>query len=98
MEGKAFHHVQLFSVITGDMSLVGPRTLNQHKIDSLYGDYIAKKIYAVKPGITSFWQVCERRDRNMKMLKEINIYYIRNWSLWLDIVILLKSISVIYTA
>ncbi len=83
---------QLFNVLRGEMSLVGPRPLIQSDVDFAYGDYVAKKIYTVKPGVTGFWQVSGRSDIETKMRKEMNLYYIRNWSLWLDIVILLRTV------
>lgn len=83
---------QLFNVLKGEMSLVGPRPLMQSDVDYAYGDYIAKKIYTVKPGMTGFWQVSGRSDIETKMRREMNLYYIRNWSLWLDIVILLRTV------
>ena len=83
---------QLFNVLRGEMSLVGPRPLIQSDVDFAYGDYIAKKIYMVKPGMTGFWQVSGRSDVDTELRKEMNLYYIRNWSLWLDIVILLRTV------
>ena len=53
---------------------------------------MAKKIYMVKPGMTGFWQVSGRSDVDTELRKEMNLYYIRNWSLWLDIVIMLRTV------
>ena len=83
---------QLFNVLRGEMSLVGPRPLIQSDVDFAYGDYVAKKIYMVKPGMTGFWQVSGRSDVDTELRREMNLYYIRNWSLWLDIVILLRTV------
>jgi undecaprenyl-phosphate galactose phosphotransferase len=82
---------QIFNVLKGEMSLVGPRPLIQKDVDFAYGDYIAKKIYTVKPGMTGFWQVSGRSDVDTDIRREMNLYYIRNWSLWLDIVILMRT-------
>lgn len=82
---------QIFNVLKGEMSLVGPRPLIQKDVDFAYGDYIAKKIYTVKPGMTGFWQVSGRSDVDTDIRREMNLYYIRNWSLWLDIVILIRT-------
>ena len=83
---------QLFNVLKGEMSLVGPRPLIQSDVDFAYGEDTAKKIYMVKPGMTGFWQVSGRSDVDTELRKEMNLYYIRNWSLWLDIVILLRTV------
>lgn len=86
---------QLFNVLRGEMSLVGPRPLIQSDVDYAYGAEVAKKIYMVKPGMTGFWQVSGRSDVDTELRKEMNLYYMRNWSLWLDIVILLRTIYVV---
>ena len=83
---------QIFNVLRGEMSLVGPRPLIQSDVDYIYGEEIARKIYMVKPGMTGFWQVSGRSDIDTELRKEMNLYYIRNWSLWLDIVILLRTV------
>ena len=83
---------QIFNVLKGDMSLVGPRPLTQRDVDFVYGDYVARKIYTVKPGMTGFWQVSGRSDVDTDIRREMNLYYIRNWSLWLDIVILIRTV------
>ena len=83
---------QIFNVLRGEMSLVGPRPLIQSDVDFAYGDYIARKIYTVKPGMTGFWQVSGRSDVETDIRREMNLYYIRNWSLWLDIVILMRTV------
>ena len=82
---------QLFNVIRGDMSIVGPKALSTDDMIHVYGLDIAGKILTVKPGITGFWQISARRLNDRKILREMNLYYIRNWSLWLDFVILLKT-------
>ena len=82
---------QIFNVLKGEMSLVGPRPLIQRDVDFAYGDYIARKIYTVKPGMTGFWQVSGRSDVDTDIRREMNLYYIRNWSLWFDIVILIRT-------
>lgn len=88
---------QLFNVLKGEMSLVGPRPLIQSDVDYAYGDYIARKIYTVKPGLTGFWQVSGRSDVETEMRSEMNLYYIRNWSLWLDIVILFRTVYAVFS-
>ena len=82
---------QLFNVIRGEMSLVGPRPLTQSDVDLFYGERFAKKVYAAKPGLTGIWQVSGRSDLDADFRREINCYYVHNWSVWLDITILLKT-------
>ncbi|MBQ7578524.1 MAG: sugar transferase [Synergistaceae bacterium] len=88
---------QLFNVLRGEMSLVGPHPLIQKDVDLIYGDYIAQKIYAVKPGLTGLWQVSRSNSKDKYIRREMNLYYIRNWSVWLDIVILIKTIYIIFS-
>ena len=74
------------------MSLVGPRPLPQLDVDLLYSnEYILRKVYAAKPGLTGIWQVSGRSDLDADFRREINCYYVHNWSVWLDIAILLKT-------
>lgn len=83
---------QLFNVLKGEMSLVGPRPLPQIDVDLLYSDeHILRKVYAAKPGLTGIWQVSGRSDLDANFRREINCYYVHNWSIWLDIAILLKT-------
>ena len=83
---------QLFNVLKGEMSLVGPRPLPQIDVDLLYSEeHILKKVYAAKPGLTGIWQVSGRSDLDANFRREINCYYVHNWSVWLDIAILLKT-------
>ena len=91
---------QLFNVLSGSMSLVGPRphtpttTAAGHKLELVIPDYMAR--YRVKPGITGWAQVCGWRgnlDSIEKAVQRVehDLYYIENWSLYFDIVIILKS-------
>ena len=82
---------QLFNVLKGEMSLVGPRPLMQSDVDIAYGEIFAKKVYAAKPGLTGIWQVSGRSDLDVNFRREINCYYVHNWSIWLDIAILIKT-------
>lgn len=85
---------QLFNVIKGDMSIVGPKAMSSSDMMYLYGGENALKISAIKPGITGFWQISDR-ERDKGICGEMNLYYIRNWSLWLDFVIVIKTLFVI---
>lgn len=84
---------QLFNVLKGDMSLVGPRQIVKDEITK-FGKYI-DLYYSVKPGITGYWQVCGRSEVDYKTRVEMTVWYINNWSLWLDIKILIKTVSVV---
>ncbi len=86
---------QLINVLKDEMSLVGPRPYLPEEIDSK--DQISQMISRVKPGITGPWQVGGRSKLSFQQRRSIDEHYIRNWSLWLDIVILLKSIKAVLT-
>ena len=85
---------QLWNVLRGDMSLVGPRPLLQLQFP-VY-DAEARVLYeAVLPGITGLWQVSGRSDTSFAQRALMDIWYVRNWSLWVDWVILLKTVHVV---
>ena len=87
---------QLWNVLKGDMSLVGPRPLLPRELN----DYpeAAKLLYAqVKPGITGLWQVSGRSETSFAQRAELDAWYVRNWSLWLDWIVLLKTFHVVAT-
>lgn len=84
---------QFFNVLKGDMSLVGPRQIVKGEIIK-FGKYI-DLYYSVKPGITGYWQVCGRSEVDYKTRVEMTVWYINNWSLLLDIKILIKTVSVV---
>jgi Undecaprenyl-phosphate galactose phosphotransferase WbaP len=86
---------QLWNVFVGDMSLVGPRPiLASQKPD--YGDMI-EQYYAVRPGLTGLWQVSGRNETSFQQRVYWDGWYIRNWSLWYDIVIIFKTVKVLIT-
>jgi Undecaprenyl-phosphate galactose phosphotransferase WbaP len=80
---------QLLNVIEGKMSLVGPRPYLAEELEDR--QQVLQTIARVKPGITGLWQTSGRSDVTFEDRLGIDEFYIRNWSLWLDIVILLKS-------
>ncbi|WP_261381369.1 sugar transferase [Paenibacillus cremeus] len=84
---------QLFNVLKGDMSLVGPRPPLPHEVE-YYGDWEWRRL-EVTPGITGLWQVSGRSDLSFQQWMNLDIYYIENWSLPLDCKILLKTIPVV---
>ena len=84
---------QIWNVLVGDMSLVGPRPIVAAEIDKyakLYVEY-AK----VRPGITGLWQVSGRNDTTYEERVALDVYYVQNWSPWLDIYILACTIKVV---
>jgi len=85
---------QIFNVLRGDMHFVGPRPVIQEEIDQYYKEE-AEYYYMVKPGITGLWQVSGRSDTDYAFRVSIDKWYVLNWSLWLDIVILIKTIKVV---
>jgi len=85
---------QIFNVLKGDMSLVGPRPVIKDEIDKYYKEY-AEYYYMVRPGITGLWQVSGRSNTNYDFRVKLDTWYVLNWSLWLDIVILFKTIKVV---
>lgn len=89
---------QLFNVLKGEMSLVGPRPIVRWELEQIknsYHNYSYKKMFKVLPGITGLWQVSGRSLLNDEKRLELEIFYVDNWSLGLDIKILLKTIIVV---
>jgi exopolysaccharide biosynthesis polyprenyl glycosylphosphotransferase len=84
---------QLVNVIKGDMSLVGPRPELPWMVDRYEG--WQRKRFAVPPGITGWWQVSGRSDRPMHLHVEDDLYYIQNYSIWLDLRILWRTVGVV---
>ena len=84
---------QLWNVLRGEMSLVGPRPI----VDREIGQYAEKyELYKrVHPGITGLWQVSGRNDVTYAERVNLDAYYVRNWSIWLDIYILSRTIWVV---
>jgi exopolysaccharide biosynthesis polyprenyl glycosylphosphotransferase len=85
---------QLFNVLKGEMSLVGPRPLPIEQIEK--EDLRQLKRLDVRPGITGLWQIRGRSDISFSRLLRWDIWYINNWSFWLDLNILLKTIPVVF--
>jgi exopolysaccharide biosynthesis polyprenyl glycosylphosphotransferase len=81
---------QVFNVLRGEMSLVGPRPEMPHLVEQ-YEPWQRRR-FAVPQGITGWWQINGRSDKPMHEHTEDDLYYIQNYSLWLDIVILFNTI------
>uniref|UniRef100_A0A7V3UZN2 Undecaprenyl-phosphate galactose phosphotransferase WbaP n=1 Tax=candidate division WOR-3 bacterium TaxID=2052148 RepID=A0A7V3UZN2_UNCW3 len=86
---------QLLNVIKGDMALVGPRPYLLSELERV-GEYI-KTIVRVRPGLTGLWQVSGRAELPFQERMILDEYYIRNWSLWLDFSILVRTIKAVLT-
>jgi len=78
----------------GDMSLVGPRPYLEREIPDM-----AQKesvILRVKPGITGIWQVTVRNESTFEQRLQLDVEYVRNWSPWLDLYILARTVPVVF--
>jgi exopolysaccharide biosynthesis polyprenyl glycosylphosphotransferase len=84
---------QLFNVLKGEMSLVGPRPPLWSEVD-LY-DWTDRRRLSIKPGITCLWQVSGRNNLTFEEWMKLDQEYIDNWSVWLDVKILLRTIPVV---
>ncbi len=86
---------QLINAWRGDLSLVGPRPIIPAELER-YGDQSASFL-ALKPGITGLWQISGRSDIGYDERVKLDIYYVENWSLWLDLKIILGTVRVIFS-
>lgn len=84
---------QLFNVLLGDMSLVGPRPITEEEL-KLYGENVDYYLMA-KPGMTGLWQVSGRNNVDYETRVYFDAWYVKNWSLWNDFVILCKTPNVV---
>jgi exopolysaccharide biosynthesis polyprenyl glycosylphosphotransferase len=84
---------QLFNILEGTMSLVGPRPEMPYLVEK-YQPWQRKR-FAVPPGLTGWWQINGRSDRPMHLHTEDDLYYIQNYSIWLDIQILIRTVWVV---
>ena len=86
---------QLWNVLMGDMSLVGPRPIVAKEV-KFYGENI-EEYYMVPPGITGMWQVNGRSDTTYEERVGMDTWYVRNWSVWIDLVYLFKTVKTVFT-
>jgi len=84
---------QLFNVLRGEMSLVGPRIIAPEEADK-YGAFLRRRL-SVKPGMTGLWQVSGRQELSYERRIELDMQYLDNWSLWLDLAILARTIPAV---
>ena len=88
---------QLFNIWRGEMSLVGPRPLPVDEVKRFY-DLAHRRRLSVKPGLTCLWQISGRNNVNdFKDWVRLDLEYIDNWSLWLDLKILCRTLPVVFT-
>jgi lipopolysaccharide/colanic/teichoic acid biosynthesis glycosyltransferase len=82
---------QLFNVLKGEMSLVGPRPPIPYEVGK-YEPWHLRRILEMKPGLTGLWQVSGRSTTTFDEMVRLDLRYVRNWSLWLDLKILVKTV------
>lgn len=87
---------QLFNVLVGQMSLVGPRPYLVGELEEMNGEH--KTILAYKPGMTGYWQVRLRNGGTFSERLEMESFYVRNWSVWWDLALLWQTVGVVIGA
>ncbi len=84
---------QLWNVIKGDISLVGPRPIIAAEVEEYSGSYETYK--RVRPGVTGLWQISGRNNTTYSERVDLDTYYVNNWSIWLDIYILCRTLPIV---
>lgn len=86
---------QLFNVLRGDMSIVGPRPLPVDEANQIEGE--SRRRFSVLPGLTGLWQVSGRNDVSYEAWMKYDLQYVDKWSLWLDTVLLLRTLPAVFS-
>lgn len=87
---------QFFNVLKGEMSLVGPRPPLDYEVQK-YEPWHLRRILEVKPGVTGLWQVGGRSKTSFDEMVRLDLRYVQNWSLWLDLKIILKTVKAVFS-
>ena len=87
---------QFWSIIKGDISLVGPRVMLGHEVER-FSEKGRELRRDVPPGLTGFWQVMYRNNSDLQIWEVADSYYVNNWSIWLDGWIVLRTARVVLT-
>ena len=85
---------QLFNVVKGDLSLIGPRPALPYEAEK-YQSWHLRRILGVKPGVSGLWQVAAGYDATFDDMVRLDLRYMREWSLVLDLKILVKTVQVV---
>ncbi len=83
----------IYNVLRGDLSLVGPRPILPQEVK--FAPARTALLHSVKSGVTGLWQVSGRSELSFEERIELELYYAQNWSFWLDLRILFKTIGVV---
>ncbi len=84
---------QLFNVLRGDMSIIGPRPHLPEEVEKYRSDDL--RVLSIKPGLTGFSQIKGRSSLSFEEEMKFEVFYLKNWSLWLDVMVFFKSIYVV---
>ncbi|MGD0060329.1 MAG: undecaprenyl-phosphate galactose phosphotransferase WbaP [Verrucomicrobiia bacterium] len=85
---------QLWNVIVGEMSMVGPRPFPNYHLEA-FDEKFRTLRHRVLPGVTGLWQVTARSEGDLEVQQRLDTYYIRNWSVWLDLYLMARTFSVV---
>jgi len=85
---------QLWNVIVGEMSMVGPRPFPNYHLQA-FDEKFRTLRHRVLPGVTGLWQVTARSEGDLEVQQRLDTYYIRNWSVWLDLYLMARTFSVV---